>query len=344
MRLKTFIGSSMPEVMKQVRTEMGANAFIISTLQEAHGVRITAALEYIQSQSTAPTMTTPSQPFAVIDNFMRLVERQRLPHAVAELIINKLTTLDNRILSQGLPGIVQHAFALSTDNPWTHKQNQQPPYMVIGPTGGGKTVTTAKLAAEYILSGKRVAIITTDGEKAGAHQQLMRFAQALHIPVAFAQDAKTLYNCIHHQYTDHQILIDTTGLNPLSASELNRLAEWICAAKQAPTLVMPAGLDVYEAIDLAEIVKNLGVTQFIQTKVDCFQRFAAMLSVMFKSGLQLAALGSGPELGIRLKSATAQTMIDLLQRSRSFDLAGNQNNTAPGATSAHSVHVKEVRS
>lgn len=47
-------------------------------------------------------------------------------------------------------------------------------YALVGPTGVGKTTTTAKLAARCVLrhGASRVALVTTDGYRIGAHERL----------------------------------------------------------------------------------------------------------------------------------------------------------------------------
>jgi flagellar biosynthesis protein FlhF len=47
-------------------------------------------------------------------------------------------------------------------------------YAIVGPTGVGKTTTTAKLAARGVVrhGAERVALLTTDTYRIGAHEQL----------------------------------------------------------------------------------------------------------------------------------------------------------------------------
>lgn len=338
MRLKTFTADTLSEAMTQVRRELGVDAVIVSTFQGKRGVRITAALEH-----APPTLCKEekgSSVLSALETTVRLLERQHLPREISELILGRISQLDNDILSQNVATVFEKIFSFSSLLYPRATSNKRPQaFMLVGPTGSGKTLATAKLATEYILAGWHAAIITTDGEKAGARQQLSRFAEVLKVPLSIVGDTKELCYSLEKHPADAVVFVDTTGFNPTSAQDLERLSEWAYVLKYPPVLVMPAGLDVYEALDLIEIVKEgLGITCFIHTKVDCCQRFGAMLGAMSKGELHLAYFGCGPELGTRLRPASAINMVEILQRPLTLAQARNQNIPLQSRTSSyHSV-------
>ena len=65
---------------------------------------------------------------------------------------------------------------------------------LIGPTGVGKTTTTAKLAARFVLKHgpERLALLTTDSFRIGAHEQLRIYGDILGVPVHAVKDAADL--------------------------------------------------------------------------------------------------------------------------------------------------------
>ncbi len=67
-------------------------------------------------------------------------------------------------------------------------------YALVGPTGVGKTTTTAKLAARCVVrhGAGSVALITTDGYRIGAHEQLRIYGRILGVPVHVVRDASDL--------------------------------------------------------------------------------------------------------------------------------------------------------
>jgi flagellar biosynthesis protein FlhF len=64
---------------------------------------------------------------------------------------------------------------------------------LIGPTGVGKTTTTAKLAARYVLrhGADRLALLTTDRFRIGAHEQLRIYGDILGVPVHAVKTPRT---------------------------------------------------------------------------------------------------------------------------------------------------------
>jgi flagellar biosynthesis protein FlhF len=61
-------------------------------------------------------------------------------------------------------------------------------YALVGPTGVGKTTTTAKLAARCVLrhGARKLALVTTDGYRIGAHEQLRIYGRILGVSVHLA--------------------------------------------------------------------------------------------------------------------------------------------------------------
>ena len=60
---------------------------------------------------------------------------------------------------------------------------------VVGPTGAGKTTTIAKLAARWCMQhgSQDLALVSTDGYRIGAREQLMTYARILGAPDARRQ-------------------------------------------------------------------------------------------------------------------------------------------------------------
>jgi flagellar biosynthesis protein FlhF len=84
-----------------------------------------------------------------------------------------------------------------------------------GPTGVGKTTTTAKLAARCVLrhGARKLALVTTDGYRIGAHEQLRIYGRILGVPVHLARDAKDLRTTLRDLQHTHMVLIDTMGMS-----------------------------------------------------------------------------------------------------------------------------------
>lgn len=86
---------------------------------------------------------------------------------------------------------------------------------LLGPTGVGKTTTVAKLAARFALchGSKWVALITTDGYRVGAHEQLNTFGRIMDVPVRVANSPAALRQALDAFSDRRLVLIDTAGMS-----------------------------------------------------------------------------------------------------------------------------------
>lgn len=86
-------------------------------------------------------------------------------------------------------------------------------FAFVGPTGVGKTTTIAKLAARYVLEhglGK-VALVTTDTYRVGAHDQLRSLGRILNVPVRVVDQERGLPTVLASLKNYPLVLVDTAG-------------------------------------------------------------------------------------------------------------------------------------
>lgn len=94
-----------------------------------------------------------------------------------------------------------------------------PVFVLLGPTGVGKTTTIAKIAALHGYSGgahtgKDVHLISIDSYRIGAKAQIDTFANIMQIPVVQIQDRSILNTYLSEHRGADLILIDTIGKSP----------------------------------------------------------------------------------------------------------------------------------
>jgi flagellar biosynthesis protein FlhF len=121
-------------------------------------------------------------------------------------------------------------------------------YALVGPTGVGKTTTTAKLAARCVMKhgARKLGLITIDNYRIGAQDQLKMFGKMLGVPVHIAHDQASLHDLLLAMRDRHLVLIDTVGMpqrDPRMGEQLNMLmgsgierVMVLNAASQAETL------------------------------------------------------------------------------------------------------------
>ncbi len=87
-------------------------------------------------------------------------------------------------------------------------------FALVGPTGVGKTTTTAKIAAAFAArhGAANLGLITLDAYRVGAHEQLRAYGRILGVPVHTAHDRASLEDLLELLAAKKMILIDTAGM------------------------------------------------------------------------------------------------------------------------------------
>ena len=85
---------------------------------------------------------------------------------------------------------------------------------LIGPTGVGKTTSTAKLAAAFATKhgAANLGLITLDAYRVAAHEQLRTYGRILGVPVHTAHDRASLEDLLNLLSGKRLVLIDTAGM------------------------------------------------------------------------------------------------------------------------------------
>ena len=281
MRLKSFHGTNLTDAMRLVREALGENAIIVATREdETGGVRVTAAIDDVQLSSThASTITAPPDGSAALETIAEALTRHQVPSALAEKIMASATQFasDDPLLALGAALDTHFKFMPITDDK---------PLMLVGPPGAGKTLCTAKLATKATMAKRPPTVISTDLDRAGGMEQLAAFTRLLKVNLVEIEDWHSLRDLLSMQ-KGHPIFIDTAGGNPFDAKEREIIREYIVAVGDA-TLVLPAGLDAAEAIDLVQEFRSIGATRLIVTRIDSVKRLGSVLRIAYDGRLPLA--------------------------------------------------------
>ncbi|HTD75457.1 MAG TPA: flagellar biosynthesis protein FlhF [Steroidobacteraceae bacterium] len=167
---------------------------------------------------------------------------------------------------------------------------------VVGPTGAGKTTTIAKLAARWCMQhgSQDLALVSTDGYRIGAREQLMTYARILGAPMHAANGAKELARVLERLKAKKLILIDTAGMGPRDVRLTEQLAALKYGASRARVLLaLPAqaeGQALDEIVCAFVRVKPAGC---ILTKVDEAASLGAALSTVLRHRLKIAYVCNG---------------------------------------------------
>jgi flagellar biosynthesis protein FlhF len=175
-------------------------------------------------------------------------------------------------------------------------QGRSRPLMLVGPPGAGKTMAVAKLAARAVMAKRPVNLVTADAVRAGAIEQLAAVARILHLKLQTAENAARLASLVLRAAPDALTLIDSSGVNPYSTADRRELSALVAVAGAEPILVMPAGGDALDAIDIGRIFRDLGCSRMAVTRLDLTHRLGSVLAAADAAKLGFAEAGIAPEI------------------------------------------------
>ena len=164
---------------------------------------------------------------------------------------------------------------------------------MVGPPGAGKTLTVARLATRLVMAGSAPMVITADGKRAGATEQLAAFTRLLGISLIVACHPVTLGRALTRRPPAAPVLVDTPGCDPFDPTQVEELTALAAAISGAMVLVLPAGLDPAEAADLARAFAAAGANLLVVTRLDLAHRLGGVLAAA-SAGLALTEAGIGP--------------------------------------------------
>lgn len=166
-------------------------------------------------------------------------------------------------------------------------------YALIGPTGVGKTTTTAKLAARCVLrhGAHKVALITTDAYRIGAHEQLRIYGRILGVPVHLAKNAEELQQTLLDLQHKHMVLIDTIGMSQRDKMVDEQVAMFGNSVKRLLLLSATSRGDTLD--DVVRVYCKEDIEGCIISKIDESASLAASLDVIIRHNLRLYYISNG---------------------------------------------------
>jgi flagellar biosynthesis protein FlhF len=186
-------------------------------------------------------------------------------------------------------------------------------FALVGPTGVGKTTTTAKLAARCVMrhGAGKLALITTDGYRIGGFEQLRIYGKILGVMVHSVKDEADLRIALAELKNKHTVLIDTAG-----ASQRDQMvAEQVAMLSGADTpvkriLCMSATSNGETLNEVVRAYKGNGLAGAIITKLDEAATIGSVLDVIIRQKLQLQYIANGQRVPEDLHLARPNFLID----------------------------------
>ncbi|MBL8501175.1 MAG: flagellar biosynthesis protein FlhF [Nitrosomonas sp.] len=197
-------------------------------------------------------------------------------------------------------------------------------YALIGPTGVGKTTTTAKLAARCVIrhGADKVALLTTDSYRIGGHEQLRIYGQLLGIPVRNIKDTEDLQLTLSELRNKHMVLIDTVGMSQrdqMVAQQIAMLSN--CGADVKRMLILSAASSGSTLDEVIAAYQKNGIYGCIITKIDEAASLGVALDVVIRRKLPLHYVANGQKVPEDIHAANSRYLLHRIFKSAPGDTA-----------------------
>lgn len=331
MRLKTFNGTSMNDIMRQIKKDLGDDAVIISSRSQDDGsLRVTAAIEDnavpdeiieihedgidgidddtslfggIQDYGSLPDHSLDEQ----LDIISKLLTRHNVPGYLHDKIMSQAESNPVGNSAQMLSSAFEQIFDFDT----LPEKSYERPMMLVGQPGAGKTTTIAKLAARAVLNKLKPVVITADTTRAGGVEQLAAFMRVLNINLIKVNNPEELKKAILDNANADQILIDCPGLNAFDANAMKELFSYTRVVPMDLVVILPGGMDMEECTEIARAFAVLGAKWLVPTRIDMTRRLGGILAAADSANLAFAGMGHKPDIADGFTSVDATILAKL---------------------------------
>ncbi|GAQ29517.1 flagellar biosynthesis regulator FlhF [Ralstonia sp. NT80] len=169
-------------------------------------------------------------------------------------------------------------------------------FALMGPTGVGKTTTTAKLAARFVLrhGASRVALLSTDSYRIGGHEQLRIYGKILGVSVHAVKDAQDLSLALNDLREKHVVLIDTIGMSQRDRAVSEQMAMLHAVGPSIKRLLLLNAASNGKTLDeVVSAYRDANLAGCILTKIDEAASVGHAMDVMIRRRLPLHYVSYG---------------------------------------------------
>lgn len=219
-------------------------------------------------------------------------------------------------------------------------------FALVGPTGVGKTTTTAKLAARCVMrhGPEKLALITTDAYRIGAHEQLRIYGKILGVMVHSVKDEADLRIALNELKNKHTVLIDTVGVSQRDQMVAEQVAMLQGVSSDVQRILCLNATSTQET--LAEVVRayqGSGLAGAIVTKLDEAASIGSALDVVIRHKLRLFYASNGQRVPEDLHLADPAALVERAFGGQAAPRFGDAELPLLMAGAAHDPMLREVR-
>ena len=177
-------------------------------------------------------------------------------------------------------------------------------YALMGPTGVGKTTTTAKLAARCVVrhGAESIALLTTDSYRIGGQEQLRIYGRILGVSVHAVHDGADFQRTLGELKNKHLVLIDTVGVGQRDQMVGEQLS-LLNSGNAKRLLLLNATSSSQTLDDVVLAYKGSGLHGCIISKIDEAVNIGPVLDTVIRHRIPLHYVANGQRVPEDLHAA-----------------------------------------
>lgn len=336
MFIRKFYGKNMKTVLQQAKAALGEDLVILSqTTLEDGNLELTAAVDTAQGSRHGNRFGIEEEILEIKRMLLSVLEEREVSRlGKAALVLYQ--ELKEKGLSEGtaLEVVQDLASGISADEllkrEVVHRElrrffsgriqtTQGLPkgkrcLALVGRTGVGKTTTLAKLASmERFLHRRSVAVMSLDGEKVAAREELQRIGSLLDIPVGIVHERSQISKLLDLRDRVDTLFIDTPGKGMHQKGMREALFDVVslCPDTEFHLLLSPHYRREVLTQDLEEYGR-LSLTSLVLTKLDESRSVGGLLDVLLSHPVPLSWMTTGQDIPHDIVPANKGLLLDMM--------------------------------
>jgi flagellar biosynthesis protein FlhF len=265
-----------------------------------------------KKELSPPEIKLPASGLFLFKKLISKGVQRNIALSITEDIISKLGKIDEAAFAK----IIQNY--VSFKNPLIDVFRGESKFLaLVGPTGVGKTTTSAKISALYLMSGfKKVALLGTDRYRIGSVEQIKKYADIMGIPLFVAateDEIKKIWN----ELTKFQfIVVDTMGKSQYDTKNIKKISSLMkeigSKAKVETCLLLSTSQREEEMINVMKGFSEIGIDYLIFTKVDETSFPGTIINIGTFLEKPIAFFTTGQSVPDDIKTASPKTLTELI--------------------------------